>query len=203
MYKKKTTFLTLLLSGLALLIASGCTPSQMREATPTDTYAPTQTKALVYVVRPSDFGGAVTSSIWDIMENADKDKFVGLLGGSSQLAYYAEPGEHLFMVIGENADFMRAYLEAGKTYYMLNTVRMGVWKARFSLKPIDQTKIKTAEFEEWIDGSQLLVVTPKATAWADKAYDDIQERKNDYLPKWNEKSPEDKNELTLQKNDGV
>ena len=47
--------------------------------------------------------------------------FIGILSGKTKVAHLTEPGEKLFMVIGENADFMKATLEAGKTYYALKT----------------------------------------------------------------------------------
>lgn len=199
-----TKRITVLLSLLAVVFLSGCAASQMREATSQEVYTAKNDKALVYFVRPSMMGAAVTSALWDVsLDGSQPDEFIGLLGGNSKVAFYAEPGEHLFMVTGENADFMRAYLEAGKSYYVLNTVRMGVWMARFSVKPIHQDKIGTPEFKEWVEDATLLVNTPESQAWAKENYDSEQSLKEDYIKKWEAKSAADKNTLTLRKTDGV
>lgn len=48
----------------------------------------------------------------------DGDQYIGISKSGTKLAYQATPGEHLFMLASENAHFMGADLEAGKTYYV-------------------------------------------------------------------------------------
>lgn len=67
----------------------------------------------------------------------------------TKVAYHTEPGEHMFMVIAESADFMQATLEAGKTYYAQIVPRPGVWKARFSFRPINDIAGET-RLQQWI-----------------------------------------------------
>ena len=122
--------------GLAvLLLASlgGCQSSMMVKAGDSEPM-PAPGKALVVFLRPSSFGGAIQSSVYDTHEG--EDTFIGIVSAETKVAYEAEPGDHLFMVVAENADFMIAHLDAGKTYYALVSPRMGLWKARFSLLPI-------------------------------------------------------------------
>ncbi len=52
------------------------------------------------------------------------------------------------MVVSEAADFAKADVEAGKTYYVLVTPRMGWWKARFSLRPLMREQLDGKDFAE-------------------------------------------------------
>jgi hypothetical protein len=61
------------------------------------------------------------------------------------------PGEHVFLARAENWSYVRADLEAGKKYYILTNVGMGVWKARVYLIPVTkkQDKYTQANINEW------------------------------------------------------
>jgi len=111
-------------------------------------------------------------------------------------------------VIAENADFMDATLEAGKTYYVLVSPRMGVWKARFSLLPVHndpaaEESVQSAEFKKWMAKSSFVEATESNLAWYEKSKGNVEEKKADYLKKWNVMLPADKAELTLKAEDGV
>ena len=162
--------------------------------------APEQGKALVIFMRPSIFGAAIKSSVFDI--SSGKDEIIGILSAKKKLAYSVSPGKHLFMVIGENADFMMADLEAGKTYYSLVQVRAGAWKARFSIVPIRKDQLDSKEFLKWNKKTKLIENTEKSRVWASKHAPSIEDKRIKYMAKWNEKSAADKAERTLQKDDG-
>ncbi len=91
------------------------------------------------------------------------------------------------MVIGENADFMDAELLAGKTYYVLVTPRPGLWKARFSLRPIHEEELGTDDFDEWYDASRWVEKTAESDQWAFENMDSIREKQAAYLAKWADK----------------
>lgn len=162
--------------------------------------APEQGKALVIFMRPSNFGGMIKSSVFDI--TSGKDEIIGILSAKKKLAYSVSPGKHLFMVIGENAGFMMADLEAGKTYYGLVQVKMGAWKARFSLVPIRKDELDSKEFLKWNKKTKLIENTEKSRAWASKHAPSIEDKRIKYMAKWNKKSAAEKAERTLQKDDG-
>ena len=88
------------------------------------------------------------------------------------------------MVIGESADFMSAELEANKTYYALVTLRMGVWKARFSLKPIHSDALNSPQFNKWLAGCEWVEKTPDSENWANSNSSNIQSKYNKYYSKW-------------------
>jgi hypothetical protein len=98
--------------------------------------SPTKEKALVRVMRPSGIGYAINFNIWD------GGKVIGNSVAKSQFDYLTDPGKHLFVAIAENKTFLEAELEAGKTYYILTQVRMGMWKARVGFVPV----VKGSEF---------------------------------------------------------
>jgi hypothetical protein len=162
-------------------------------------------KAMLVIMRPSFYGGAIAASVYDI--TGDQTKLIGVLGPKDKIAYQVDAGAHRFMVVAENADFMEATLEAGKTYYAVVRARPGVWKARFSLLPIhatsaDQYNLQGAEFKEWNDKSEWVERTERADAWFAEHGANVEEKKHDYLQKWDRMEANDKAELILHAEDG-
>ena len=158
-------------------------------------------KAMVIFMRPGLMGKAIKSSVFDI--TSGKNEVIGILSGKKKLAYSASPGEHMFMVIGENADFMMADLVAGKTYYSLVQVRVGAWKARFSLVPIRKSELNGEKFRKWNKKTKLIENHEKSVAWAQKHARSIEDKRAKYIEKWNAKSAADKASRTLEAGDGM
>jgi hypothetical protein len=102
--------------------------------------------ALVTFIRATSFGGAIDFGIWD------SDQLVGVLDPKTYIQYKAAPGEHVFLARAENWSYVKANLEAGKKYYILANVSMGVWKARVVLVPItkDQDKYGQSNIDDWM-----------------------------------------------------
>lgn len=190
----------LLLAGL-----TGCQSSLMTKAGNAEP-KPAPGKALVVFMRPSSFGGAIQSSVYDTGDK--QDTFIGIVSAKTKIAYQAEPGDHLFMVVAENADFMVAHLDAGKTYYTLVSPRMGMWKARFSLLPIHNQagakySMQSADFREWMAKTDWVTVTPAAEQWYQEHAADIRAKKVDYLHRWDTADAQQRAELTLPADDGI
>jgi hypothetical protein len=186
---------------IMLAVIAGCASSAMRPLEPGRIpSAPAPGGSVIVFMRPSFVGGAIQSSVFDI--RPDGDKFVGIVSSKTKVAYPTEPGQHLFMVIGENADFMRANLAPGKMYYALVTPRMGWWKARFSLRPVHRDEIGSEDFNGWDEATQFVENTEASRQWAQENWASIQDKKADYMRKWDQKSEADKSELTLQAHDG-
>ena len=187
---------------LAITVASsGCISSSLMKPAVGDaaSYTPKGNEATIIFMRPSVFGGAIQSTVVDA--TAANIKLVGIVSARTKVAYKTSPGEHLFMVVGEAADFLKADLAAGKTYYALVTPRMGVWKARFSLKAIHKDQLGTEDFKDWDSSTKLVENTPKSHAWAAENMTDIQEKKAEYLSKWNSKPLADR--PVLHRQDGM
>jgi hypothetical protein len=143
-------------------------------------------KATIIFMRPSTLGYAIASSVYELRTGGDM--FVGIIPAKRKLAYVTDPGPSRFMVVSEAADFMAADLEAGKTYYALVTPRMGMWKARFSLRPLTAEDLRGVQFKGWEGDCTWIDNTPASHRWAKEHWDDIQSKKVEYLQKWEPRS---------------
>ena len=169
---------------LLMLVVSGCAGpiSHMREAPASGPLVPPSGKAVVVFMRPSSLGFAIASSVYEL--RGDGDRFVGIVPAKRKVSYVADPGSTRFMVVSEAADFMAAELEAGKTYYALVTPRMGMMKARFSLRPVTAEDLQSGKLAEWDGDCVFIENTPASHAWAKDHWTDIQNKKVEYLQKW-------------------
>jgi hypothetical protein len=85
-------------------------------------------KASVYVVRPAKMGMAIR--MWAFAN----DTVLGLTKGDTYAHAYLEPGEYTFWSRAENVSAVNQVVEAGKTYYLKQKVKMGGLKARVSVE---------------------------------------------------------------------
>ena len=187
---------------LAITVASsGCIASSLMKPAAGDaaSYTPQGNEATIIFMRPSVFGGAIQSTVFDATSSGSK--LVGIVSAKTKVAYKTSPGEHLFMVVSESADFLKADLAPGKTYYALVTPRMGIWKARFSIKAIHRDQIGSEDFKDWDSSTRFVENTPKSRAWAAQNINDIEEKRAEYLQKWNSKPAADR--PVLHRQDGV
>ncbi len=150
-------------------------------------------KALLVFVRPSSYGGAVQATIYD------DTTYIGTISANTKIAYQANPGKHMFMVIGESADFMQADLAEGKTYYAQVAARMGVWKARFSFIP-ENGQTSDAEINQWLKESKLTVINEEGKKWDKENRASIMQKHDEYLVAW--KNKEEAGKQTLMKESG-
>ncbi|HJT61276.1 MAG TPA: hypothetical protein VJ797_06300, partial [Burkholderiales bacterium] len=139
-------------------------------------------EALIVFMRPSNYGGLVASSVFDV--TTAESKFVGIVYPGNKFAHAVPAGEHTFMVVGESADFMRATVVAGRTYHALVTPRIGVWKARFSFRPVRQAELDGAEFSEWDSATQFVNNSPASHNWAMQNAADVNSKRAQYWPEW-------------------
>ncbi len=163
--------------------------------------APKPDQALIIFMRASFVGSAISSSLFDI--TTTENKFLGVFKSGVKIAYDVDPGEHFFMVISESADFMKATVEAGKTYYALITPRPGGMKARFSLKPLRQSDIESKDFAKWNQKTDLVENNPETEEWAAANASDIQAKRDKWWPAWCRLSPERLDSMTLKVEDGI
>jgi hypothetical protein len=197
-------------SGLALLVAVavvGCAetgtrpapaasapPAAAPPAAPVPAAAaaeqPPPGQALVSFMRPSMFGFAISSSVFEVVD--DHAVLVGIVQSKKRITAVVQPGEHLFMVIGESADFMTADVSADKSYYALVTPRVGAWKARFSLRPVHQAELGSPQFDGWLADSTPTIKLPKDDSWAAANLASVESKRAKYYPEWLRKAPGDR-----------
>ena len=157
-------------------------------------------EALVIFMRASNLGGLVASSVFDV--TGPEAKFIAIVYPGQKFAHPVPPGEHTFMVVGESADFMRATVAAGRTYYALVTPRIGVWKARFSFRPIRENEFGGAEFAEWDAATQFVTNSPASLNWAQQNAASVASKRAEYWPEWMSKPVHQQLSQTLQAIDG-
>lgn len=173
---------------LVYLVLQGCasiSPHLTKAPLSQKTIVPEKGKALVIFARPSLFGGAIQATVFD------GDKYIATVSAGTHVAYQAKPGKHTFMVVSEAADFMGAELVAGKTYYSLVTTRMGLWRARFSLKPVN-SNISMKQITEWLNETTRMTPNAAGLAWAQANRVSILEKKTEYMQKWMQKPKNDR-----------
>ncbi|MBU1711472.1 MAG: hypothetical protein KKD47_00025 [Proteobacteria bacterium] len=160
----------------------GCATPSMNLSVPIDTdIALENDNALVYFIRPTSLGFKIHAAVYD------DDKFIGFVPYNQKLPYLAESGDHLFMVVSEAADFMKANLLPGKTYYVQVEPRMGAWRARFSLVPVTKDQLGTDKVQKLINKARLIKNSDSAYQWASDNHDDVLKKKKVYLEKWQSK----------------
>ena len=110
-------------------------------------------KASVYIVRPAKMGMAIR--MWAFAD----DTVLGLTKGDTYAHAYLEPGEYTFWSRAENVSAVKHTVEAGKTYYFKQKVKMGGLKARVSVEFLSdaegqETLDKCASFSKLTDAGR-------------------------------------------------
>ena len=188
------------------LLLTGCASNLMIDSTNQATVVPTADKAQIIIMRPSVFGGAIQSPVFDV--SSGDAEFIGIVSSGTQISYMVDPGKRVFMVVSEAADFLEADLDKGKTYYAIVTARMGAWKARFSLHPIrnggaGDRQYDSEEFQWWLAKVRYVENTPESIAWFEANKASIKKKQIRYWEVWQQKSEADLAERTLNRDDGV
>ena len=181
------------------VVLAACGGAQMTPAA-----APPQIRAgesSIVFMRASALGGAVAASVFDV--TTEETKFVGLVNYGTKYAHPVKPGNYTFMVIGESADFMQVSVLPDRTYYALVTPRVGVWKARFSFKPIRQSEVGGSEFASWTSSTKYVVNSAETTSWAAQNANDINSKRKEYWTEWNAKPANQRESQTLKPEDGA
>lgn len=178
---RRAAFLIVLLASLV----SGCagTVVHMKEMAANQAPSgPPAGKAMVVFMRPSGLGFAVQSTVYEVRGN--DVALIGVVAAKTKVAYVVDPGMRLFMVIGENADFMSADLLPNRTYYARVGPRLGLWKARFGLEPVPAKELGSASFESDLRECRWVEKTPSADAWLAQNLDSVQSKRLEYYADW-------------------
>jgi len=104
-------------------------------------------KALIYVLRPSMMGNKIQTKL------AVDGDWKGVNRGNNYFFITLDPGEHYFCSESENHSVMKLNVEAGKTYYVQQHIRMGMMKARNKIEPMTdeegKAKLASAHLSTW------------------------------------------------------
>ena len=100
---------------------------------------PSEGKCMVYIARREAAAVMIKFGIYD------GDLSLGKLGARKYFAYECNPGQHAFIAKSENAVYVDANLEAGRTYVLDVKAKMGVVYARVGIVPLCKS---TKKFEK-------------------------------------------------------
>jgi len=93
---------------------------------------PAEGKALVYILRPTGFGALIRMGV-------DCDSVhIGSTKAENYIYAMLDPGVHTLVSKAENKSSLEVTLEAGKTYYIKQQVKMGFAFAETGLKLVDE-----------------------------------------------------------------
>jgi hypothetical protein len=184
------------LVGVVMLIGLGCagSVSHMDEITSAPSLEPG--KARIVFMRPSSTAYAIQSTVFEL--DGESTLLAGIVAAKKKIAYDVAPGEHLFMVVGEAADFMSADVEAGKTYYALVTPRIGAWKARFGLRPVHRPEVDNGRADGWLSSCKWVAKNADSSVWATSNVQSIEAKREKYLAAWYKKAEADRPRLEPQ-----
>jgi len=93
---------------------------------------PSTDKATVYVLRPTLTGNKVQTKL------AVDGDWKGVNRGNNYFFFTLDPGEHHFCSVAENHSLLTLKVEAGRTYYLQQHIRMGLMKARNKLETMPE-----------------------------------------------------------------
>ena len=91
-------------------------------------------KSLIYVLRPTMMGNKIQTKL------AVDGEWKGVNRGNNYFFFTLPPGMHYFCSQAENRSVLVLTVEAGKTYYLQQGIRMGVMKARNELSVMDDAQ---------------------------------------------------------------
>jgi len=104
-------------------------------------------KALIYVLRPAMMGMAIQTRL------AVDGDWKGVNRANNYFFFTLDPGDHYFCSASENHSVMKLKVEAGKTYYVQQHIRMGMMKARNKIDPMSdeegKAKLANAHLSTW------------------------------------------------------
>lgn len=120
---------------VATLFAAGCASVPMAttdEDSQAKSFAVKADKANIYLYRNETFGGAV------LMTVTLDGKVAGQSGPQTYYLWEVDPGPHEVTSVAENTSTLKLDTEAGKSYFVWQEVKMGLWMARTRLQQVDE-----------------------------------------------------------------
>jgi len=109
---------------------------------------PPEGMAQIVVFRPSAWGGGAVAFT---AKEGDRDVFK--LGNGSYTIIFATPGRHAYSIKSETTDTLTMEVDAGETYYVIETLTSGLLLWRPHLNPSDEatfrSKVAKLRVSQW------------------------------------------------------
>jgi hypothetical protein len=193
-----------------ILILSGCASAPLTLSAKSESQVltpPPVNKAQIIFLNPSNaVAGPYFTGIYEI-KNGDKE-LLGMLGmgAKTKMVINVDPGRHLFMAhMVRYSHFLDGNVEAGKRYYVLLRFKFA---NGHQLRPIrsfgsSEFSVNNPNFEKWKNETVFVVKTKDADTWYAENKNIVDESQAKGWAEWQKKNPEQKAELTLNKEDYV
>ncbi len=194
--------ITLLLTS-AVLLTTGCASNLMKPAE-SETIVNSNDKATIVFMRNSFVASAIGVEMFEVVDG--KLEFIGSLPTGNKIAHKTSPGKKVYMAYGTAADFMIADVRAGKTYYSI--VRPNWGTGGFAPTPIRPTNseytMQSEDFAGWVKNTKLVELKKaEAETWFAGKKEDYQKIYADYWNRFQNKTPFEQSQRTLNPEDGV
>lgn len=196
---KKVKIIMLAVLSLSLVACGGTmitAPNQQLKS-------PGSGKATIVFMRTSFVSGAIGVEMLDATDG--NLKFIGNLSMGNKIAYETTPGEKVFMAYGVAADFLKAKVKAGKTYYVI--VRPNWGTGGFAPTPVRRNSgefnMAMPEFKKWVSDTELVIPGPDTASWFEENKAGLEEKYREYWPRFQSKTPAQIDERTLNPEDGI
>lgn len=121
----------------ATLVLTACSTAKIADPAEDQrlrTMTPPEDMALVYFVRPSSLGSAIKMGV------TCDGTLIGSTHGKRYIFATVKPGKREFVSTAENKDDLVLVLEAGKTYFIEQQVKMGIIAARNRLERLEEAE---------------------------------------------------------------
>jgi hypothetical protein len=123
------------IAGLAAVLLTGCVSTKQFVPLPDQSKAiDDPSKGRIYVMRPATAGSAVSIAV------SDDGAPIGSTGSHGYLCWERPPGDTTISSTSEGVSQLPLTVDAGKTYYIFQHLRMGWWIARSKLELLDETE---------------------------------------------------------------
>jgi hypothetical protein len=129
--RRLAAFLVLLASLFVTGCASVAMTSQIDDAK-AKSFAVRPDKANIYVYRNETFGAAVPMTV------TLNGKVAGQTASKTYFLFEVDPGAHEVGSIAENVAALKLSVVPGKSYFVWQEVKMGLWMARTQLQEVDE-----------------------------------------------------------------
>lgn len=195
--RKILTFISLFL----LLCISACSSKLMSPVQHDQIRQLDENTSRITFYRSSIIGSAVQAPIVEAINN--DIKFCGIASSSTRFHYLVNPGEHTFVVGGENGSILKADIVPGKNYYVQVIPMLGLWKARFCLEPMSRKQLEDPEVKDEIQKCDLVQANSAAKSWFKENYSSMKDKFSKGIRKFNNTKEEKKSKFILSKDDCI
>lgn len=201
-----------LTAAAAMIVAlSGCAsapppPPHFTEAAVQTLPSPPADKAQIVFLEPiNSIQGMFPVGLFEV--TGDSKTHLATTGSHTKAIVNLPPGHHLLMAAqsGIRAHFMEANVAAGKRYYVL--VRF-IYGNGFQLRPVrtddsSDYSVKNKDFPTWMSSTRIVEMTPESVQTFEKLKPYVDKVQTEGWKTWNEKTPAQRAELTLNPADAV